>query len=77
VQADRVPSRGKPTGGGLISSPFLCGVVLSSGADPEAQNEYDSYISGIYRLLNGGADKVKMIGHLRQLETVSMGLKGP
>jgi hypothetical protein len=43
---------------------------------PEARNEYDSYIGKIYRLLMGGADKVKMSDHLRRLEQDSMGSSG-
>ena len=33
VQADRGPSREEPTRGGVISIPFLCGVVLSRDGD--------------------------------------------
>jgi hypothetical protein len=47
---------------------------LGVGAISDAQDEYDSYISEIYSILNSGADKVKLVGHLRELETVSMGL---
>lgn len=43
---------------------------------PEVQDEYDSYIAGIVRLLLGGADKSKIVDHLRELEINSMGLRG-
>jgi len=34
--------------------------------EPLAQNEYDSYIYGIIRLLASGADHVKMAQHLHR-----------
>jgi hypothetical protein len=42
--------------------------------EPMAQDEYDSYIPTIFRLLTEGADDYKMAQHLEQIETVSMGL---
>jgi hypothetical protein len=42
-----------------------------------AHNEYDSYISGIQRLLDQGCDVYRPSRHLDQLETVSMGLRAP
>jgi len=47
--------------------PIGCGV-------PE--DEYDSYIPGIIRLLLQGADSQEISDHLYTLETVSMGLRG-
>ncbi len=41
---------------------------------PECENDYDSYIPGIIRILNSDADEYKMLNHLRKLETGSMGL---
>jgi len=46
--------------------------INNSGPD----DEYDSYIGGIYRLLVSGADEYKIIERLYQLETNSMGLNG-
>jgi len=43
---------------------------------PEAQDEYDSYVGGIYRLLASGASEYQIIERLYNLETVSMGLTG-
>ncbi len=47
--------------------PIGCGVP---------DDEYDSYIPGIYRLMKGGADTYKLAQHLLHLETVSMGVQG-
>ena len=49
---------------------------IGVGDQPLAQDEYDSYIPGIINLLTIGADRVRLIDHLQQLETVSMGLRG-
>lgn len=43
---------------------------------PEAHDEYDSYVGGIYRLLASGASEYQIIERLHNLETVSMGLPG-
>ena len=43
---------------------------------PEAQDEYDSYVGGIYRLLASGASEYQIIERLYNIETVSMGLNG-
>ena len=37
-------------------------------------DEYDSYIGGIYRILSKGPDEHKLLNHLHKLETGSMGL---
>jgi hypothetical protein len=47
--------------------PIGCGVP---------DDEYDSYIPGIYRLMQGGADAYKLSQHLLHLETASMGMRG-
>ena len=47
--------------------PIGCGVP---------DDEYDSYIPGILRLLMGGADEVKIGSHLEHLQTSNMGLQG-
>lgn len=47
--------------------PIGCGVP---------DDEYDSYIPGICRLLLDRADEVKIGLHLENLQTVSMGLRG-
>ena len=41
---------------------------------PEAQDEYDSYVGGIYRLLASGASEHQIIERLYNIETVGMGL---
>jgi hypothetical protein len=46
--------------------PIGCGV-------PE--DEYDSYIPGIYRLLQGQADVGRLAAHLGKLERISMRLR--
>lgn len=52
--------------------------ILFYDCDPIAINdiapddEYNSYVGGIYRLLASGADEYKIIEHLHQLETTSM-----
>ena len=48
---------------------------IGVGDVPQAQDEYDSYIPTIYRLLSEGADEHKIAQHLEKLETVSMGLR--
>ena len=40
---------------------------------PEAADEYDSYIGGIYVLLRDGASDEKIAGHLAEIETKTMG----
>lgn len=44
---------------------------------PEAQDEYDSYVGGLYRLLASGASVDQLVEHLRQIETIRMGLSVP
>jgi|HubBroStandDraft_5_1064220.scaffolds.fasta_scaffold1172680_2 hypothetical protein len=39
-------------------------------------DEYDSYIPGIYRLIQDGADAYKLAQRLLQLEMVSIGVQG-
>ncbi len=46
--------------------------INDSGLD----DEYDSYVGGIYRLLTSGASEYQIIERLYQLETISMGLNG-
>jgi hypothetical protein len=43
-----------------------------SGAD----DEYDSYVSSIYRLLASGGSEYQIIERLYQFETASMGMNG-
>lgn len=49
---------------------------IGVGDTPEAQDEYDSYVGGVYRLLASGASEYRIIEHLYNIETVSMGLNG-
>lgn len=41
---------------------------------PEAQDEYDSYIGPIYRLLASDASVEQLAQHLQEIETTQMGL---
>ncbi len=41
---------------------------------PEAQDEYDSYVGGVYRLLADGAAAVEVAKHLARIEGEQMGL---
>jgi len=41
---------------------------------PQAVDEYDSYIDGIYRLLSNGAPNGALAQYLKEIETVRMGL---
>jgi hypothetical protein len=43
---------------------------------PEAQNEYDSYVGGVYRLLVSAAPDDDLVEHLYQIEREAIGL-GP
>ena len=43
---------------------------------PEAQDEYDGYVGGVYRLLTSGASEKQVIDHLWHIETDAMGLSG-
>ena len=42
----------------------------------DALNEYDSYASGVCKLLEAGATREKLIAHLDHIEKASMGLRG-
>ena len=44
---------------------------------PEARDEYDAYIGGIYHLLFNHAAEAQVINHLRELEEEQMGLSWP
>lgn len=44
---------------------------------PEVQDEYDSYVGGVYRLLASGASEEQLVDHLRLIETSNMGLSVP
>lgn len=54
--------------------------ILMSDWDPIGcgvpDDEYDSYIPVIYRMLQDDADAVRLSAHLYQLETANMGLRG-
>jgi hypothetical protein len=43
---------------------------------PEAQDEYDSYVGGVYRLLVSSAQDEELVEHLYRIERETMGL-GP
>ena len=40
---------------------------------PEAQDEYDAYVGGVYHLLASGASEFAIAGHLASVERESMG----
>lgn len=40
---------------------------------PQAQDEYDSYVGGVYRLLASEASAAEIAEHLYQIEVQSMG----
>jgi|GEM_PF-2828162 len=44
---------------------------------PEAQDEYDSYVTSVCSLLSDGADAYKLRQHLAHQETANMGLSAP
>ncbi len=44
---------------------------------PEAQDEYDSYVGGVYRLLSSHCSADEMIDYLFTIESQTMGLAMP
>ena len=50
---------------------------LDVKAVPEAQDEYDIYIGGVYRLLADGASAPELVNHLAEIETGALGGEGP
>ena len=40
---------------------------------PEAQDEYDGYVGGVYQLLSGDASEFMIATHLARIERESMG----
>jgi hypothetical protein len=44
--------------------------------EPNAQDEYDSYLGGVYELLVSGASDERIAVHLWQIVTEEMGLSG-
>ena len=47
---------------------------IGINSNPSLSDEYDSYASGIVRLLQAEADEYKIAEHLRSLQRVSMGM---
>ena|SRR5882672_3034361 len=43
--------------------------------EPQAQDEYDSYIGGVYRLIAGGASARQLAEHLAQVEAEQLGYR--
>ena len=41
---------------------------------PEAQDEYDSYVGGVYRMLASGCSEDEIVEHLWKIESQTMGL---
>jgi hypothetical protein len=50
---------------------------IGVGGIPEAADEYDSYIGGIYVYLRDGASDEKLAERLADIETTTMGLSAP
>lgn len=48
------------------------GVIDHTGEDTIADDEYDSYASGVLKYLHGGANSKGIANHLAQIRTVSM-----
>lgn len=48
---------------------------IGVGGTPEAQDEYDSYIPVIYRLLAEDSDLNTLARHLEEIETKAIGLR--
>ena len=44
--------------------------------EPNAQDEYDGYLGGVYELLARAATEDEIAAHLREIETVRMGGRG-
>jgi hypothetical protein len=44
--------------------------------EPRAQTEYDTYIPGIIRILQDGADRSALRTYLQHTEIVNMGMQG-
>jgi len=47
---------------------------IGVGDEPLAQDEYDSYIPVIYRLISEGSDDLTIARHFEQIETERIGL---
>lgn len=45
--------------------------------EPQAQDEYDSYVGGVYRLLASGASPQAVAEHLADLESGLLGFDSP
>ena len=43
--------------------------------EPEAQDEYEGYVGGVYRLLASGASAQQIAEHLADIETRQLGFK--
>ena len=50
---------------------------IGVNGEPQCEDEYESYIGGIYRLVTGGADSVKLAQHLVRLETSTIEVDNP
>ena len=48
---------------------------IGVAGEPGAQDEYDGYIGGVYRLLANGASEKQIIDHLYKIETEYMELE--
>ena len=53
---------------------FLEWDPIGINSNPDCDDEYDSYVKTIVRLLQAEADEYKITEHLRNLRRVSMGL---
>ncbi len=43
--------------------------------EPQARDEYDAYVGGVYKLIASGATARELAGHLARVEAEHLGLK--
>ncbi len=48
---------------------------IGIASDPHAQDEYDAYVGGVYRLLESGATAKAIAAHLAQVESDRLGFQ--
>jgi hypothetical protein len=53
---------------------YFCDPIGVCG-EPNARDEYDSYVSGVYALLEGGANTEQIAVHLDEIAVGGMGLR--
>jgi len=48
---------------------------IGVGNEPGAQDEYDAYVAGVYRLIVAGVSARQLADHLAQIETEQLGFQ--